>query len=96
MQFPPIGQSEQEQDTIDREDTPFGRVQLTHVSLNDGSVEGMAVSWIVRSFPCNIIRKPRRALTIPPISFTQFIELMETTMRSPWQFCAVWLSSSSP
>ena len=72
----PIGQSEQEQD-MPIVKTPFGRVQLTHTSLNDGSVEGMACL----DRPVFSVQYHPEASPGPHDSsylFHQFIELMET------------------
>jgi carbamoyl-phosphate synthase small subunit len=58
-------------------DTPFGRVQLTHVSLNDGSVEGM----VCLDRPVFSVQYHPEASPGPHDSaylFQQFVDLMET------------------
>ncbi len=47
-------------------DSDFGRVAVTHMSLNDQSIEGLAC-WISPCFRCNIIRRPLPGPMIPPI-----------------------------
>ena len=57
-------------------DTPFGRVQLTHVSLNDGSVEGM----VCLDRPVFSVQYHPEASPGPHDSaylFQQFVDLME-------------------
>ena len=58
-------------------DTPFGRVQLTHTSLNDGSVEGM----MCLDHPVFSVQYHPEAAPGPHDSaylFEQFVALMET------------------
>jgi carbamoyl-phosphate synthase small subunit len=58
-------------------DTPFGRVQLTHASLNDGSVEGM----VCLDGPVFSVQYHPEASPGPHDSaylFQQFVDLMET------------------
>ena len=60
-------------------DTPFGRVQLTHTSLNDASVEGMRCSGrLVFSVQYHPEASPGPS-AIPPYLFEQFVVLMETS-----------------
>ena len=50
-------------------DTPYGRVEVSHVGLNDGVVEGLRCSTCRRS-RCSTTRKPLRGLMIRPTCST--------------------------
>lgn len=72
----PIGQQAQGQG-MPIVDTPFGRVQLTHTSLNDGSVEGL----MCLDRPVFSVQYHPEAAPGPHDSaylFEQFVALMET------------------
>ncbi|MGZ9159273.1 MAG: carbamoyl phosphate synthase small subunit, partial [Nitrospira sp.] len=72
----PIDRSQREQE-LSIADTPFGRVQLTHISLNDGSVEGM----VCLDRPVFSVQYHPEASPGPHDSaylFQQFVDLMET------------------
>ncbi len=72
----PIGQPEQRQE-MPIVETPFGPVQLTHTSLNDGSVEGMRCL----DHPVFSVQYHPEASPGPHDSaylFAQFVALMET------------------
>ena len=69
--WPPVGQE------LPIANTPFGRVQLTHTSLNDGSVEGM----VCLDRPVFSVQYHPEASPGPHDSsylFQQFVDLMET------------------
>ena len=72
----PIDRSQSGQE-LSIADTPFGRVQLTHISLNDGSVEGM----VCLDRPVFSVQYHPEASPGPHDSaylFQQFVDLMET------------------
>ena len=59
-----------------RSDAPRARLEVTHVNLNDGVVEGMRRRDAARPSACSTTPRPAPGPTTPPTCSTEFADLM--------------------